>query len=143
MAISLQSKPKRRTVASVSMAPMIDMVFLLLVFFMTASAMSQAGSKLELDLPDSPASEVAKDFSGRLILSIDDAGRRFIGTREIDAAELSSVLGAFRENEPGGKLNIRAAKSTPFSAIKETMRIAATAGIDDYLYATYQAGAGE
>lgn len=122
------------------MAPMIDMVFLLLVFFMTASAMSQAGSKLELDLPDSPAAVVAQDFSGRMIVSIDSAGQTYLGTRLLGAKELAETLGAFRERQPGAKLNIRAAKDTPFSAIKETMKLAASAGIDDYLYATYQSG---
>ena len=140
MAVKLQSKSKSRKVAGVSMAPMIDMVFLLLVFFMTASAMSQAGSKLELDLPDSPEAKVAQDFSGRLILSIDASGKTFLGNREVDAAELVEALVAFRESEPSAKLNIRAAKDTPFSAVKSTMRIAAAAGVDDYLYATYQAG---
>lgn len=123
------------------MAPMIDMVFLLLVFFMTASAMSQSGSKLDLDLPDSPASKVAQDFSGRLILSLDATGQTFIGTQAVSSDELSELLAQFRQSEPSAKLNIRAAKDTPFSAIKQTMKIAAAAGIDDYLYATYQSGA--
>ncbi len=122
------------------MAPMIDMVFLLLVFFMTASAMSQAGSKLDLDLPDSPVSKVAQDFSGRLILSLDSTGQTFIGTQAVSGDQLSELLTQFRENEPSAKLNIRAAKDTPFSAIKQTMKVAAAAGIDDYLYATYQSG---
>lgn len=122
------------------MAPMIDMVFLLLVFFMTASAMSQAGSKLELDLPESGNAAVAKDFSGRLIISIDAEGVPFVGTRALDAGELREVLQGFREEQPGGKLNIRASKDTPFSAVKSVMGTAAAAGIDRYLYATYQAG---
>lgn len=122
------------------MAPMIDMVFLLLVFFMTASAMSQAGSKLELELPDSPKAKVSQDFSGRLIVSIDAAGQTFLGSRAVEATELSEALTAFREGQAEAKLTLRAAKDTPFSAIKETLRIAAAAGISDYLYATYQVG---
>ncbi len=122
------------------MAPMIDMVFLLLVFFMTASAMSQAGSKLELDLPDSSEAKVAQDFSGRLILSLDSSGEMFLGNRPVDAAALAEALVAFREDSPTAKLNIRAAKDTPFSAVKSAMRIATAAGIDDYLYSAYQGG---
>lgn len=122
------------------MAPMIDMVFLLLVFFMTASAMSQAGSKLELDLPESGNAAVAKDFSGRLIISVDAAGVAFAGTRALETEGLREVLEGFREEQPGGKLTIRASKDTPFSAVKAVMSAAAAAGIDRYLYATYQAG---
>lgn len=122
------------------MAPMIDMVFLLLVFFMTASAMSQAGSKLELDLPESGNAEVAQDYSARLIVSIDSAGQAYLGTQAVSGVALSEALQAFRDSESGAKLNIRAAKDTPFSAIKAVMKSAAAAGIDDYLYASYQGG---
>lgn len=140
MAIQVKSRRKSRSVANISMAPMIDMVFLLLVFFMTASAMSQAGSKLELDLPESPEAAVAKDFSGRLIVSIAADGEVFLGTRALDDEVLKETLVAFRESQDGGKLTIRAAKDTPFSAIQGVMRQAAAAGIDSYLYATYQVG---
>lgn len=122
------------------MAPMIDMVFLLLVFFMTASAMSQSGSKLDLDLPESANAEVSQDFSGRLILSIDASGQTFIGTQSLSVEELASALKNFRESRSDGKLAIRAAKETPFSAVKEVMKQTAAAGIDDYIYASYQGG---
>lgn len=120
------------------MAPMIDMVFLLLVFFMTASAMSQAGSKLELELPESPSSAVPQDLSDRLIVSIDAAGKAHIGQSPVEEVELRERLVAFREAQPGAKLNIRADRATEFSDIKRVMRIAAESGIESYLYATFQ-----
>lgn len=140
MAIQLQKPVKSRAVASVSMAPMIDMVFLLLVFFMTASAMSQAGNKLELDLPESSSAEVAKDFSDRLIVSVDASGQAHLGAEAISSAALQEALSHFSRSRLEGKLNIRAAKDTPFSAVKEVMKAAAAAGIDDYLYSSYQGG---
>ncbi|MBD5779427.1 biopolymer transporter ExbD [Pelagicoccus sp. NFK12] len=140
MAVQLQPKSNSRNVAGVSMAPMIDMVFLLLVFFMTASAMSQAGSKRELELPDSPQAKVAQDFSGRIIVSIDEFGQAYLGNQAVEMLELSEALSTFSEETSKPKLTIRASKETPFSAIKATMRIAAAAGISDYLYATYQVG---
>lgn len=140
MAISLPAAQQGRKVASISMAPMIDMVFLLLVFFMTASAMSQAGSKLELDLPESSRAKVAQDFSNRLILSIDPTGETFLGTRHVEREELMELLLQFSEERASGKLSIRAAKTTPFAAVKEVMATAASAGISDYLYASYEAG---
>ncbi|HBR92976.1 MAG TPA: biopolymer transporter ExbD, partial [Opitutae bacterium] len=40
------------------MTPMIDMVFLLLVFFMTVSTLAQADRAKKLDLPESAQSDV-------------------------------------------------------------------------------------
>lgn len=141
MAIAIQRKADDRRVASISMAPMIDMVFLLLVFFMTASAMSQAGSKLELELPESQSAKVSKDFSNRLIVSVDADGGLFIGTRAIEMGELEVVLTDFKEAYPEGKLSLRAAKQTPFEKIKSVMSLAASLGIEDYLYASFEAAA--
>lgn len=141
MAIPIQRKNGSRKVAGVSMAPMIDMVFLLLVFFMTASAVSQSGSKLELDLPESTNAKVAQNFSQRLILSVNSEGAIYLGTSEVTPEELSERLVTFRKDAKDGKLNIRAAKDTPFSSVKRVMAIAAAAGIDDYVYSSYESGA--
>ncbi|MDQ8203239.1 biopolymer transporter ExbD [Pelagicoccus sp. SDUM812003] len=138
MAVRIRNRKRSRGIAGVSMAPMIDMVFLLLVFFMTASAMSQAGSKLELDLPESPSSEVPKDLSHRFILSIDSQGRYFLGGKPLAEEELDQLLVRFRQETPAAKLRIRAAKDTPFLHIKSAMKRAAEAGVEHYLYATYQ-----
>lgn len=133
-------KRKGRQVASVPMAPMIDMVFLLLVFFMTAGAMSQAGSKLELDLPEAPSSQISKELSGRLIVSIDEGGQVHMGGIALDDNEFEERLAEAKESNPRIKLRIRAAKATEFEYVKNVMRQAASAGIDSYLYATYQTG---
>ncbi len=122
------------------MAPMIDMVFLLLVFFMTAGAMSQAGSKRELDLPEAPSSQVPKELSNRLIVSIDADGQTYMGGVALSAGELDKRLREVKEASPMIKLRIRADKATEFLAVKKVMRQAAAAGIESYLYATYQAG---
>ena len=49
------------------MTPMIDMVFLLLVFFMTVSTLAQADRAKKLDLPPSAQSDVpeAEDLADR------------------------------------------------------------------------------
>jgi len=64
------------------MAPMIDMVFLLLVFFMCVSSLSQAGHRVELNLPESTSSETPKDLSKRLLLSIQKDGSFYLGAPE-------------------------------------------------------------
>ena len=45
------------------MAPMIDMVFLLLVFFMTVASVAKSQRQVELDLPESEESKVPEDVS--------------------------------------------------------------------------------
>ncbi|MFU8849344.1 MAG: ExbD/TolR family protein, partial [Opitutales bacterium] len=69
-------KLKRRHQApeDFQMAPMIDMVFLLLVFFMTVASVAQNQRQVKLDLPESDESKIPEDASGRGILSVDAEG---------------------------------------------------------------------
>ena len=126
--------------ASVPMAPLIDMVFLLLVFFMTASAMSQASGKIELDLPEAPSGKVPEDLSHRLIVSIGASGELFVNSRAVALADLKRIIAERRQTEPTVKLNIRADKATSFESVKDVMKLAAELGVESYVYATYQTG---
>ncbi len=120
------------------MAPMIDMVFLLLVFFMTVSSISQAGSRVELDLPESTSSEVPDDLSNRVMLSVQKDGVFFLGGEKLKAEELGPRLDALHERFPEIKLRIRADRETAFADVKKAMSAATKAGISDYIYGTLQ-----
>ena len=60
--------------AAFQMAPMIDMVFLLLVFFMCASHMSTE-QNAELDIPTATRAVVPKERPGRFTVNIKADGR--------------------------------------------------------------------
>ncbi len=121
------------------MAPMIDMVFLLLVFFMCVSSITQAGTQIKLDLPDSTTSEVPKDLSHRLTLSIQEDETIFLNGRHVASEDLEQELRELMKSFPELKLRIRADQSVPYERVKIVMKKAAAAGIQDYIYATYQA----
>src|SRR5690606_20693367 len=133
----------RRGDMKTPMAPMIDMVFLLLVFFMTASAMSQSGTRVALELPESESSQVPQDLSDRVVVSVSADERIFWGAEELDLDALRERLAAAREESPNMKLRIRAGKTTPFGAVRRVMSAAAAEGVESYLYATLQSGEGE
>lgn len=120
------------------MAPMIDMVFLLLVFFMTVSSMSQAGHRVELELPESTSGETPKDLSNRVMLSVQKDGTYYLGGELVLVEELGTRLESMRDRFPEMKLRIRADKGTAFSDVKKAMTAATEAGISDYLYGTLQ-----
>ena len=120
------------------MAPMIDMVFLLLVFFMTVSSMSQAGHRVELELPESTSGETPTDLSNRVILSVQKDGTFYLGGELLLAEKLGSRLQSMHDRFPEMKLRIRADRGTTFSDVKKAMTAATEAGISDYLYGTLQ-----
>jgi len=121
------------------MAPMIDMVFLLLVFFMCVSSLSQAGNRVEVELPHSEESQIPRDLSGRVTLSIQASGAYFLNGLPV---ERDALPGEFERLAGLGdplKLRVRADRETPFRDVQAAMEAAAGAGVGEVIYAALQA----
>ena len=58
--------PQKDDVA-IDMAPMIDMVFLLLIFFMVASVVTEL-EKVEVEIPEAKYAKVPEEVKGRMML---------------------------------------------------------------------------
>ena len=122
------------------MAPMIDMVFLLLVFFMCVSSLSQAERAVPVELPQSTQSKVPEELSDRATISIRADDALFIGAEPADEAALAERLRrALREN-PRLRLHVRADGQVRFETIRRVLRTCAEAGAYEVIYATHQEG---
>ena len=120
------------------LAPMIDMTFLLLIFFMVTTKISKEQIKEEIKLPVASNAIIPPEVSNRDVISIDDQGRYFIGQTPADKKALADHLKKRFENTPPLRLYIRADKNTPGKKIKEVMKMAADAGAVDVIFGSYQ-----
>lgn len=120
------------------MAPMIDMVFLLLVFFMTVSNLAQAEKRIKLDLPESGQADVPKELSDRKTISVDAEGVAYWGAQPIELDKLPAQLEPLVANTPDLRIQLRADRTTEFSHIKEVLKSCAEAGAYNIVYSTYQ-----
>lgn len=120
------------------LAPMIDMTFLLLIFFMVTTKISKEQIKEDIKLPVASSAIIPKDVSNRDIISIDGQGRYFIGSEPTDKKQLAEYLKKRFESYPPLRLYIRADKTTPAKKIKEVMKMAADAGALDVIFGSYQ-----
>lgn len=120
------------------LAPMIDMTFLLLVFFMVTTKISKEQIKEEVRLPVASNAVIPDDIGNRDIISIDAEGRYFVGQEITDKKGLAEHLKKRFENTPPLRLYIRADQKTPGKKIKEIMKMAADAGAVDVIFGSYQ-----
>ncbi len=120
------------------LAPMIDMTFLLLVFFMVTTKISKEQVKVDIKLPVASNAVIPNDVSNRDIISIDANGNYFIGQDPTDKKQLTNYLKKRFEVTPPLRLYVRADKNTPGRKIKELMRIASEAGAVNVIFGTYQ-----
>lgn len=121
------------------MAPMIDMVFLLLVFFMCVSTMTQSAKQIEVELPESESSKVGEDLSNRTVINIDATGNIFFENRQVSREILKSEIERVQSSAVGTlRWQIRADRDTPFRLLKQVMKTCAEAGAYDLIYSTFQ-----
>jgi biopolymer transport protein ExbD len=138
LSFRMRLKKKKQPEEAFQMAPMIDMVFLLLVFFMCVSTLANADRLIPLELAESDEAEIPEELSDRGTISIDAAGGIFIGGVEMDLEEATRRIGeAFREN-PQLRLLVRADQRTQFSDIRRVLRACAEVGAYDVIFAAYQ-----
>ena len=122
------------------MAPMIDMVFLLLVFFMCVSSLSQAERAMPVDLPASTESTVPEDLADRATISITADGSLYLGAEKADEAALGERVRRAMQANPKTRLHVRADATVRFDVIRRVLRTCAAAGAYDVIYSTHQEG---
>jgi len=132
-------RPKReQEEVSFQLAPMIDMTFLLLIFFMVTTKISKDQVKVDIKLPVATNAVIPNDVSNRDIISIDGVGNLYIGNEPTDQKKLKAHLIQRFKDYPPLRLYIRADAQSPGKRIKEIMKIAADAGAIDVIFGSYQ-----
>ena len=118
--------------------PMIDMTFLLLIFFMVTSKLSKEQIKLDIDLPVAAAAVIPSDLSNRDIINIDGNGVYHVGNDPISKEGIEAYLKQRFIAFPPLRLYVRADRNTPAKKIKEFMKMAAEAGAVDVIIGSFQ-----
>ena len=118
------------------MAPMIDMVFLLIIFFMTASHLSSQ-KNMDLDIPDARSGTVPKERPDRWTVNILRDGSVFSGQQPVTLDELRARVAARVQADPGVKVYLRADKLTPHRQVRLVMNAMAEAGVGDFIFGVF------
>lgn len=116
---------------------MIDIVFLLIVFFMTVAKM-QVQERIEIEVPIAANAVIPEDRSSRVIVTIQNDGALFFGSRPIVVEDLADYVQQASEVSPKIKVYIRADARVPFKEVRKLFAAAATAGVPNVIFASYQ-----
>ncbi len=113
-----------------NMTPMIDVVFLLIIFFLVSSHLAKQEAQMELPLPVADSGEASNDEARRLTLNVTADGSMLLAGRNIDRNELKQRLKQARDDH--GKdveIRIRGDRNVPYSAVSPIMLSCARSGI--------------
>ena len=121
----------------IDMAPMIDMVFLLLIFFMVASVVTEL-DKVKVKIPEAEYAKVPEDTKGRLMLSVDANNQVYVGLQPVTIEELKVLISSELDINPDLRILIRADGRVEYKTNKDIMIACGEVGATDLIYATFE-----
>lgn len=129
----------------INMAPMIDMVFLLLIFFMVASHLT-ALERIPVPLPVADKAKVPEEARDRQLVTIravDNTGEDaeiYMNLQVVDLETFTTAIGNLFESDSDLQVYLRADRRVKHKHIKEIMEACAGIGIVDIIFGTFESG---
>jgi biopolymer transport protein ExbD len=152
----MKRKNREQPEAGIDMTPMIDMVFLLLVFFMCAATLSKVDFTPEIKLPVAPKAQIPEDLRNRGTVNILPPGTVTPGGETVTAEkpflihgsvvgekELERQMADLRKDRPDLRVYLRIDRDTEFALVRRAIKACAQAGIFDVVFGSYQSNPGE
>jgi Biopolymer transport protein len=121
---------------SFQITPMIDVVFLLLTFFVTTSIFSQWENEVDIQLPTAESGTTPDRLPGEVIVNLAQNGDITINQTLLTIPELRGKCAILSRNFPGHPIVIRADKLTPTGKLMEVIDAARLEGISNISFAT-------
>ena len=118
------------------MAPLIDIVFLTLVFFMTTSVYSTLESEIDITLPTASSAKPSDRTRSEIYINLKKDGRIILNNRELSVPELQEVLNRVAEYSPGGAVIIRGDREAVLGKAIAVLDCCRNADIQNVLFAT-------
>ncbi len=115
----------RRVGIKIDMTPMVDVAFLLLIFFMTTTTFKPP-ERVSVALPGSK-SEIHVPETNTIILTVNKAGEVFISnedlsqTQEVAKMDLSKAIVAWRAKSPAAVVVVKGDKGVDYGSVADVM----------------------
>ncbi|MDF2377106.1 MAG: biopolymer transporter ExbD [Verrucomicrobiales bacterium] len=122
--------------AELELAPMIDVVFLLLIFFIVTWQFARFERDMDISVPAAEEAEDTDRQAGEIIVNVREDGTIVLNGRDVSQAELLSKLQAISEAYPDQAVILRGSSDANFQAIINVLDQIKKAGIWNVAFAT-------
>lgn len=132
------AKIRRSSVAStLSLTPLIDVVFLLLIFFLVTSEFEEEERRLDIVLPTATSAVPMTSKPREVVVDIDSDGVLYLSGQPTELDELHRLLRVAVANNPTNQtVVIRADRATSFQPVVSVMDVCNRTGVSDYSVTT-------
>lgn len=128
--------PEITQTPKLQIAPLIDIIFLLLIFFMSASIFYQLESEMNVTVPTASQATEMRRTPGEIIINVLKDGRVVVNQRELSEKELTGMLSRISSMYKGQPVIIRADKKTHHEDVIKVLDVCAKTDIWNVSFAT-------
>ena len=115
---------------------MIDVVFLLLTFFITSQLYAQWETEIDIQLPTANTGQLPQRLPGEIILNLHEDGRVVVNGREFADEDLGAMLERLAGLFPGQPVLLRADRGTDYEHVIHVLDQCREADIWNISFAT-------
>lgn len=118
---------------SLSITPLIDVVFLLLIFFLVSSRFSEEERELDLNLPSVTEALPATAQPDEMVVNVDEQGRYFIDGAFRQVEQVEQILRRAKANNPLTQtVVIRADREANWEPVAIAIGLCKKVGINEF-----------
>ncbi|MGI9012684.1 MAG: ExbD/TolR family protein [Phycisphaerales bacterium] len=114
---------------TIELTPIIDMVFLLLIFFLVATTFHQTEREMQIALPSAASAGPITAAMRELIINVDRDGRIVVAGAVIEPEQLRTIIQDAVEQNPEQKVSVRGDRNTIYNNVTDVLDICKAAGI--------------
>jgi len=129
-------KKTRGALPTIQLTAMMDVIFLLLCFFITTSVFSQWEYEIDISLPSAKTGKVPERLPGEVIINITKDGQVAINQQVLTLDVLKTRLTRLGESFPNQPVVLRADKDTRYEALMNVVDTCRQANIWNFSMAT-------
>jgi len=124
----------------IPLTPMIDVVFLLLCFFVTSQIFSQWETEIDVALPTAQTGDMPQRLPGEVIINVRADGTTVVNGQTLEDTALRSMMDRLVQLFPGQPVLLRADKSTDYQFVIRVLDTCRQADIWNISFATLAPG---
>ena len=116
---------------AIEMTPMIDIVFLLLIFFLVATTFRQEEREMQIALPIASSAGPISMTLRELVVNVDESGRMIIAGREVSGKDLLQMITDAVAVNAEHKVTVRGDRRVAYGAVVRVLDICKTGGVQE------------
>ena len=120
----------------IQLAPLVDIAFWALIFFMAIAAFTQMESEMDIVVPKSAAASEKAQNAGKIIINISRNGAFIVNQQHLDAAQLEEMLVKVSKLFSNQQVIIRADELAYHKYVIQALDACMRSGIGDVSFAT-------